>query len=191
MTNDEFQNHLWELRGTCAINQRYHQLLAWWWKAADRFAKISVAAVAVAALVTALLGESWKECEVVLALVAAVLAIVLNVLPFGEYEKTYDEFFRSWSDIRIDAEVLRLKVCSDVVEDHWIERLTELRAKEHALDAKEPAPVRWILRRCQEDEREATWGRGIRTAEQVECERNRREAAWAITSSEAAGAASR
>ncbi|HVV73550.1 MAG TPA: hypothetical protein VHI52_18900 [Verrucomicrobiae bacterium] len=129
VTSAEYQSHIWNLVRTCSINQRYHQRLEWWWKIADRTAKILVAVVAVAALVVTLLDEEWKPTELWLAGIAAVLAIVLNVLPFGEYEKEHGEFFRAWSDIRIDTETLCLKTCEEPVSGHMLERLSECAPK--------------------------------------------------------------
>ncbi|HWY85572.1 MAG TPA: hypothetical protein VNX28_02550 [Gemmataceae bacterium] len=62
-----------------------NKMVAWWFGLADKTAKIAVAIVAVVAAVLALLGESWKHAEIGWAIAAAVLAVVLNVLPFGEY----------------------------------------------------------------------------------------------------------
>ena len=55
-----------------------------------------------------------------------------------------------------------------------LERLEEVTAKEHTLHAAEPAPWVGLLDKCQGDEIESQWGRGIRTSEQAEEERTRR-----------------
>jgi hypothetical protein len=65
---------------------------------------------------------------------------------------------------------------------HQIGLLNDLIAREHAIHAAEPLPVRRILRRCEGDESEADWGDNIRTGAQREAERLRR-----LTSASAAG----
>ena len=186
MTYSEFKKKIVELIGYCDINQRYHQRLGWWFGVADKLAKISVAIVAVVAVVLALSGEEWKIYEVGWAIAAAVLAVVLNVLPFGEYEKFYDEMFRSWSDLRIEAETQKVKVRGEPganVPDHVSERFTELNQRQHSLNSEEPSPWRWLLKICQQDRNQRKWG--VRTNEEVRAERARRAAAAARPAVEA------
>ncbi len=168
MTYSEFKNKIVDLICYCDINQRYSQRLAWWYGLADKSSKIAVAVVAVVAVVLALLDEGWKNTEIVWAIAAAVLAVVLNVLPFGEYEKFYDEMFRCWSDLRIDAELQKLKNRGESqsnIPDHAAERFQELRQKQYSLNAEEPAPWGWLLNICQRDMNQRHWG--VRTNEQV------------------------
>jgi hypothetical protein len=183
VTNAECRNALWELIRTCSVNQRYHQRLAWWFGAFDKLSKIAVGVVAIAALVLTLMGEDWHNAEIEWAIAAAVLAVAINVLPFGEREKIYDELFRCWSDLRIDAEVQDVKLPdnNEAAPCHATERLVELLTKQHSLNAKEAAPIRWLLRRCQADDRESIYGKGIRTAEQV-CRKFALEAATSLSS---------
>src|SRR5579859_7622665 len=108
MTCSDLKTSLWEVIRYCDMNQRYHQRLSWWFGLLDKLAKIAVAVVAVVAVVLALSGEAWKTYDIGWSVAAAVLAVILNVLPFGEYERFYDEMFRRWSDLRIDAETLRV-----------------------------------------------------------------------------------
>jgi hypothetical protein len=177
MTESQCKKRLHDLIFGCGANQRYHQLMASYWGLADKAAKISVAAVAVVALALTFMDHDWKRAEIIWASIAAALAIVLNVVPFGEREKFYDELFHSWSDLRTDAQVFELKVeLSDApAEQHICERLAELIGKEHLIDSREPAPFRRLLIRCQGDENESRWGAGIRTFAQVEQERAKRQ----------------
>jgi hypothetical protein len=172
------------------MNQRYHQYVAWWWGFADKLSKMLVAAVATLALVATYWSEHFKSSEIVIAAIAAALAIVLNVLPFGEREKFYDELFRSWSDLRTDAEVFDLKIEAgpEDAEHHICERVAEFKTKEHLLHAKEPAPIVTLLKRCEGDEIQRRWGGDIRTFEQAEQERARRLAVSPVVALEAGAA---
>jgi hypothetical protein len=51
MTNDEYCCRLHELVFTCAMNQRYHQILARRWRLTDRAVRIAVLVMAVLGLV--------------------------------------------------------------------------------------------------------------------------------------------
>ena len=176
MNPHEFQQKVWELTQTAAINQRYHQRLEWWWGAADKLVRILVGILAVASLVVTIAGSDFQTSAVVIGFASVIAAIVLNVIPLGDREKFYGEMFRRWSDFRKDAEKLGryLSESNDKPSKADIELLRELEGKQHALDADEPAPWRRLLRESQEDQNESIWGEGIRTPEQVEAERSRR-----------------
>lgn len=179
MTRDDFWNKISTLILICDVNQRYHQKTAWIWKACDRTAKILVAVMAVAAfcLTIAHGGVAIRVLELIFGAVAVLAAIALNVIPFGEYEKTSDEMFHSWSDLRKDAEIQSLKLSNVAdVSECMIERLEELTAKQHSLNAIEPAPNRKRLQKCQEDHNQQQWGvRDNEAAEKVKSERRAHE----------------
>lgn len=181
MTRTEFWKKLGALIITCDVNQRYHQTTAWNWKAFDRITKILVAVMAVAALcLTVAHDESIHVLEIIFGSIASIAAIALNVVPFGEYEKSSDEMFHSWSDVRKDAEIQSLKFSSVVdISECMIERLGELVAKVHSLNAIEPTPNRKRLRKCQEDCNESIWG--VRSHE--EAQKKQAEASATATSS--------
>ena len=161
MVRNDFWDKITTLIFHCDINQRYHQKTAWIWKACDRSAKILVAVMAVTALcLTIAHGESSVvRFEIASGCIAVLAAIALNVVPFGEYEKTSDEMFHSWSDLRKDAEIQSLKVSNVTdISDCMVERLEELIGKQHSLNAIEPAPNRKRLQECQEDYNQQRWG---------------------------------
>jgi hypothetical protein len=188
MTYRDLCHELDCLRCTCDINQRYHQALAWRWRTVDRLAKVSVALVATLAFAAEFWSHEHHGWAIGFAGAAAVLATLLNVIPFGEVEKESTEMFRAWSDLRVDVETMIVKAegpDEKQAPDPLHDRLAELRTKQKTLDGKEPAPWRDLLERCQEDSNEAFWGKGIRTPAQIEAERARRQKAI----SEAAAAA--
>jgi hypothetical protein len=167
MTYQEFQDKLHELNCTCDINQRYHQKMAWRWKAADRTIKVLVAFVAILALAAEIAGEPWHVQAIWLAGIAAALAVFLNVVAFGEVERFYDELFHGWADLRVDVENQQVKSHEDSsqeVPDYLIDRLTEMRTKQHSLNAKEPAPWRGLLEKCQKESDRSVRGRETQMA---------------------------
>jgi hypothetical protein len=184
MTNAECKLKIYDLIATCSVNQRFHQKMSWRWGLADKAVKIIVALVAIAALITALGGKYWETWSIGFTVIAAIAAVILNVVPFGEHEKFYHEMFHLWSHLRIDVEMFDTKIehQKNQSDPHLIERFAELKVKEHTLNCLEPAPSRSLLRKCQEDHNESIWGRNIRTPEQVEAERTRREQHFAASS---------
>src|ERR1043165_8038616 len=99
MTNNELRRELWTIKGYCDINQRYNQQPASRCGTWDKGAKIAVAITAAIAFAAVFLNEHWKALEGIIAFIALAMAIVLNVLPFGEYQKTHDHLFLGWSHL--------------------------------------------------------------------------------------------
>jgi hypothetical protein len=188
MTNNEYQTRLYELINICEINQLYHQRLEWRFGFADKALKIIVGVLAVAGAVLAVPGipTSWTWAAFIVASLSAVFAVALNIIPVGDKEKSHGEMFRLWSDLLKDALQEEHKTCEmesgkDVpksVDEH----LRELIGKKECLNASESAAWPKLLLRCQGDVNERKWGDGIRTFEQAEEERARRESGSPTTS---------
>jgi hypothetical protein len=195
MNNTDYKLKLHELKITCGINQRYHQYLEWRLWLADKLIRIVVGALAVGGLVLAVPGMSFSpDAGLWVAIVSLVAALVLNIIPVGDWEKTHGELFRLWSYLRKDVVQNELKTW-DAEDDKDAtkaasEHLCELTLKAADLDTQEPAPWLGLLKRCQGDELESTWGEGIRTPQEVERERLRREQESPLTSPSGAPSAS-
>jgi hypothetical protein len=189
MTNSEYQKRLYELIYTCEMNQLYHQILEWRFGFADKALKIIVGILAVAGAVLAVPGlpSSWAWTGFYVAGLSAAFAVALNVIPIGDKEKIHGELFRLWTDLLKDALQEEHKTCEkdEGKEAHALHdsRLRELLAKKESLNASESAVWKNLLLRCQGDVNERRWGEGVRTFEQAEAERARRESAQATTSS--------
>jgi hypothetical protein len=176
----EFRGELHNLAYTAEVNQRYHHLKQrqmWLW---DKVVKIGVAVLAVLALIAAFVPHELKWLEVTAALLAALAAVALNVVPVGEWITEYGEMFRSWSDLLLDAEQLELKARE--IDDgapvpiHLVERLQETINRQCQLDAMEPPPDDKLLSRCQGDINERMYGKGVRTyAQAMEAHSNAKE----------------
>jgi hypothetical protein len=186
MTNAEYQKRLHELICTCEMNQLYHQRLEWRYVVADRLLKIAVGILAVVGAVLAMPETTtagpptvWACIGFVAACLSAAFAVALNVIPVGDTAKTHGEMFRLWSDLLKDALQEEHKTCEaeadGAVRKAHDDRLCELIAKKETLNASETAAWPKLLLRCQGDVNERRWGEGIRTAEEVETERSRRE----------------
>ena len=160
MTNAECLKRLEKIAYTAGINQRYHQQFQWWWSIADKAVRIAVGILAVIGVFVLTPGrESWAAVVAFLALIAA---IVLNIIPSAEREQFYGDLFRRWSDLRKDAESENLRLAARDSEANAtpdvVERIRDLCEKEHCLCAAEPAPWRKFLGKCQEDENQSRHG---------------------------------
>ena len=82
MTNAECLKRLEKIAYTAGINQRYHQQFQWWWSIADKAVEFAVGILAVIGVFVLTPGrESWAAVVAFLALIAA---IVLNIIPSAE-----------------------------------------------------------------------------------------------------------
>lgn len=171
MKTEEAKDLTWELVMTCDINQRYHQRLTWRWKVADKAAKIAVALTASLAFAAAFFDHDLKTLERWLAALALVVAVLLNVTPFGEYEKFYERMFLGWSKLRRCADSFSLKledVGEETVPVFLAEKFLEMKNEMNLLHSEEPAPWRPLLIRCQEESNESVYGEGCRTVQDIE-----------------------
>jgi hypothetical protein len=179
MKKKELQHRYYLLNVTCGINQRYHNLLQWRFSWLDRILKIAVGFLATFGLILACPGMDWPPLGLVVAFISLVVAIALNVIPVGEWDKRHLDLFRQWSTLRKEAEVDWNKTDDIEGEDPEItktyrDRIIEITNREHDLHAAEPSAWRKLLARCQEDENESRFGKGLRTPEDIKKERERR-----------------
>jgi hypothetical protein len=186
MTKDEYCKRLRNVVFTCTANQRYHQILERRWTFLDRAIRIIVGVLAIVGAIIAVPSLDLPKSGFIIGIISVVAAVILNVLPVGDWAKTHGEMFRLWSELRKDAaqeEHKACDVCETNVPDAMSDRLCELVGKMESLNADEPAPFKKLLIRCFEDENEAEWGPGIRTNAQVASERERRKREAASLSS--------
>jgi len=181
MNHDEYCCRMRDVKYTAGMNARYHQNCEDWFDWWDKAIRVAVAGLAVFGLVLAVPGldKDWPGANIpwwglVVAILSMVAAVALNVIPVVEKAKFHGEMFRAWSELRKEAVLEEHKTC-DGSKDHHIDRLAELISKMESLNAREPFPDSELLEKCQEDENEAEWGKGIRTEQQVEEERRKRQ----------------
>jgi hypothetical protein len=175
MTDTEYERRLRAVRYTCAVNQRYHQILEWRSGFADRTIRILVGVLAITGAIFAVPQLNYPWLGFWVAVASAIFATVLNIVPVGEWQKFHTQMFQRWSDLQRDATTEEFKTCEHEgnIPDHCVSRLQELLSEMESLHAMEPAPSIRLLNRCQEEENEREWGKGIRTSQQVEGERAR------------------
>jgi hypothetical protein len=184
MTGADLKRSLYELKFTAGFNVRYHHRLEAFYGRWDKAIRIAVGVLAVPGLLLAVKDE--PPFGVIVAIVAMAAAVVLNIIPVGDWEKRHGELFRLWSDLREDADLAELGCCdlgdAGQATEHAADRLAELTGKSHRLNAAEPLGCRWLLVECMEDETEALWGKGVRTPEDVAREQARRSSSPAAAS---------
>jgi hypothetical protein len=157
MTRDDFNKAQYKLSAQAGLNQRYHQRQAnrWWW--ADAEAKILTAIFAVLGLGLSLAGwltdnPSIDGCAVIVSFLAAVGAIVLNVIPFGLWEREAVDRFRRWTDLREEADQLRLELGDSEPSPEFSRRLASGIAKAQQICGSETLADKKLLDECQEAE---------------------------------------
>jgi len=180
----------YELKTTGGINQRYHQLLEWWWGAADKCIRVLIGVLSVLGVLWPMFVDSDSTAPAWSGFALIALALVLNVMPLGDREKFHADLFRGWSELRKDAERLEFKLKSlqenANIKVHF-ERSEEIADKANSLNASEPAPWKRLLKRCYWDEIECQWGEGIRSNDAIERERAKRLNAITASGVAAAG----
>lgn len=137
-----------------SFNQRYHTKLSRLWAICDKGTRIAVGILATLSFGLAYAGSN-TSMAIWLAFLSALTAILVNVIPFGEWEKTHRDLFRRWTDLRQRWEALEIKterLPQEKVPDHLLDLIEELNATSHRIEGGEPAPIKWLLERCQDEE---------------------------------------
>lgn len=137
---------------TARMNQLYHTNLTWWFGVTDRCLRIIVGILAVTSAVLAQSDHSGWGFG--LAMFTALMAVVLNVLPVGEWEKNHLDLFRRWSNVRRQWERMEMSISSitDITKDLTkpvVEEMNELNAEKLRIESDEPAASRKYVSRCQ------------------------------------------
>ena len=170
---------LYDLRFVAGMNQRCTQIVQGRWATADRFVRILMATLAFCAVLFGAFGGVWTQAGLGFSIAGCIVALVLNVGPFGRRERFWTDLYRRWSDLRSDVESLELKTkgvpAEDQVPDHIVERMQAFSQKRNGIEADEPKPSKRLLVRCHEDQTEEVWGKGIRTPDDVQAEQKRRK----------------
>lgn len=161
MNREDFLQKQYEFSITAGMNQRYHQRYAWWWSLLDGATK---AITAIAAVVSALLSvvtlnaaaaSGWTTASVVVSVVAAFVAVALNVVPFGTWEQRHRDLFRQWTDLREDTDLLELDLAEGEPDVHHLGELRRITSKIHRIVGEEPSPNEKILKKCYDAEEES------------------------------------
>lgn len=163
MTRDDFVVRHNQLDQTCAINQRYHQIIQWRCGWFDKAIRISVIVLSIVGLVLAV--QDYPPYGVITAVASMIAATALNIVPISDWEKNHANIYQAWTSLRKRVERHRDKLCDDdkPISKPLSDDFCELEREIHDLNAIEPAPWRGLLIRCQEDETESRHGKGIRT----------------------------
>ena len=178
MTKNEFLDRQFRLSVQAGANQRYHQIKAHYWSRWDRGFRIAVGLSAVIgamlAVVTAYApSQIWITASIVTACVAAFIGVVLNVVPYADWEREHCDIFRRWCDLREDVDSLQVED-RDKADG---ERLRQLEAKSHRICGIEPAPD------------DALWGECSRLENQSRLEAEEEREPDSLSKSKTVGAA--
>jgi hypothetical protein len=152
MNREEFLDAQYKISVTAGMNQRYHQAFARYWVRWDRASRISVGVLAVGgvmlAVVTAVNTSAWwVGLSILIAGLAALVAITLNVVPLPDWALQSSDLFRRWSDLREEVDSLEYGV-ADKPSGALVDRLKQVSAKVHRICAIEPAADEKFLCEC-------------------------------------------
>lgn len=172
MTRDAFLKKRFHLSVTAGMNQRYHQHQAYRFWLLDTSAKILTAAFSFLSFAAAIAAWLYGPTDgsghfldvtidvvgVGISFLAAIVAIILNVLPFASREKEHVDLFRQWTDLRESVEAIQHAIGEGEPSKRLVEELAELDAKHHRICGSEILANSTVWRRCENDERKS---RGI------------------------------
>jgi hypothetical protein len=122
------------------MNQRYYQSLTqkWWkWDLATKIATASFATFSFGLSVASLFQSSnlitltWVSF--VVSLLTACAAIVLNVVPFGSWEKDAASLYHQWTDLREEVDCLAFDLGKDEPSRMVVSILQRLEGRRHRI----------------------------------------------------------
>jgi len=157
MTNDDALEQLWRIEVEASISKRYHQFFHSRHSWCDRFVRITVGFLSVFGLVFTLspsIENKWIPISV--AVLGVFAAIVLNIVPFGEWSRNSEDFARRWTQLSADAEAwgsLLRSERNDGNAHKYVENAVQrMIQKQNELEGSEPSPDRKRLEQCQAEE---------------------------------------
>lgn len=157
MNHQQAMQRLYELSVQAGMNQRYHQIYSSWWWGWDTFMKVTTAALSVVGAmlaVTSLYAATppvWDQLSLGLAVISAIVAVALNVVPFGNWEKDHRDHMRQWFDFREDVDSIRLG-CQHDQTCVPFEEIKKLDGKMHRICSQEPSPNTRVIKECYDAE---------------------------------------
>jgi len=89
--------------------------------------------------------------SIVVGGLAALAAIALNVLPYGEWASRHNALFERWTDLREDVDKLLFEI-EEVPTTQLVDRLKELEGKFHRICGTEPGYKKPLLDECYREE---------------------------------------
>lgn len=145
MTREEVYAESHKVIHSAAVNMRYHQCISSYYLRADRGLKILTGILAVVGAIAAFQPEpsTWG---IVVAVSAAILAVVLNVMPFGEWGMKHKELFARWNELLESADLFSKKIPASVAKATMTD-LEDLQSRCHKLNSCEDAPIQFVLDR--------------------------------------------
>ena len=141
------------------MNKLYHQIMSWRFDIVDRLIRASVGLLATATFAASLLLLPNSPLPVtpimalLLSFAAMAAAIILNVLPIGEFAKKYDELYRLWNAHlgRWNNLATRFEVNQRQKQAEVLRELNELTTDKKHIQSTEPASWRRLLEKCQDE----------------------------------------
>jgi len=156
MTIEEFLDKQFHLSVTAGMNQRYHQSYSTRWCWIDRGFRIAVGIFTVTGAMLAIAASANASSSLALwsigiAIISAILGVVLNILPFADWERRSSDLFRRWCDLREDVDALEFELKGNPTAA-LVARLRQFDGKVHRICGMEEKPDEKRLQQCYDQE---------------------------------------
>ena len=161
MDRDTLWNLIDTLSFTAGMNLDYHQHEASSWAFWDTVVKVVVGILAVCTvwwelkpqtdfrifpriyrITTAPIIRHGSWLSLRSAILTAILAVVLSVIPMGDWSREHQGLFQRWTDLRSDVDQLKIVFSRTHPDDPRFDYISEmaesLMAKKHSIQSSEP-----------------------------------------------------
>lgn len=170
MTQDKFWTWLNDSLFTAGMNVEYYQRSADSWHWWDRAATIFVVVVSMLALFASR-RKAWGKIADVLGWLGVLVPSILFVVPFGQWASQADVFAVQWSDLRASLGDIKNQFVtvdkSAPLPRTFLQEMAVMDAKKNQIQANEGTPNDRLLKDCYAIQCEKTYGKGIKSAEDV------------------------
>lgn len=156
------------------MSMYYYQMMEWYSNLLDMTIRALVGILAISSFTASILTfdnpifKVSPRAAFFFSVAALALAIILNVVPVGNWYQQYSELYRNWSANRARWQNLenRFKIRQDDRMDDILLRVSELETETSYLQYSESAPWRRLLKKSQEKTNEHFYGVKRPTTEQ-------------------------
>jgi hypothetical protein len=169
---------VWDVDMNTSLNEQYFQKLAFYFAVIDRVNRILVGVLAFASIIT----YQYTNISLWLSIGGFIVAIILNVLSFHQWELTCRMLQSEWSELRSDLQKFERDAYGTVFDLTFLirtknkfdeplpkgqhERLSEITTRRNELNARDFVRWQWLIDRTWAEEVQRRYGPGVITPEQ-------------------------
>jgi hypothetical protein len=151
-------DRIFDGRYVAHMNKLYHQIMSWRYGVLDRTIRVLVGILAIGSFTASLLAYPNAPFPIgaanalLLSFASMSAAIVLNVVPVGDFYKRSNESYRSWTTHSSRWENLENRFYTTTSPDlaEFLREVNELTTEKNHVESSESAAWPRLLARCQE-----------------------------------------